>query len=195
MQLLRNIFAVIGVVSLLAILVISVKGFSFLEQLDEFDPDAKAFYSKLWQRVIDNHSGVDAMVVKVPANEGLTADEIDASIRYIANELNVKNVGELPMYKEVESLSGTPFRYVKIYLLCDAMTAASLLNYNDAFTSYLPCRITLLEDKSGKFWLYTMNMDIMIYGGRPLPPALKMEAIKVRDSILQIMNRASRGDF
>ena len=70
-----------------------------------------------------------------------------------------------------------------------------MLDYNDAFSSYLPCRITLIEDQQGKLWLYTLNMDGMIYGGRPLPAELKEEAEKVKEIILDIMNRGATGEF
>ena len=70
-----------------------------------------------------------------------------------------------------------------------------MLDYSDAFSAYLPCRITLLEDPEGKLWLYTLNMDLMIYGGRPLPADMKEEAIKVKTAMLEIMRRGAEGDF
>lgn len=80
-------------------------------------------------------------------------------------------------------------------MFCNALTAAKMLDYSDAFSAYLPCRITLLEDPDGQLWLYTLNMDLMVYGGKPLPPELKEEAIEVKDIILEIMNRGAEGDF
>jgi uncharacterized protein (DUF302 family) len=195
MLLVKNVLAVIGFLSLVLLFLLIMKIYPGYSQLQEFDPHAKRLYLDMAKRTLDNYSGVKAMLLKERVKEGLTADEVDESVRYIANELNIKNVGELPLYKEVESMSGTKFRYIKIYLLCNAMTAASLLNYSDAFSIFLPCRITLLEDKMGQLWLYTMDMDLMIYGGRPLPPALKAEATKVKDIMAEIMTRAAKGDF
>ena len=56
-------------------------------------------------------------------------------------------------------------------------------------------RHTLVEDPRGKLWLYTLNMDLMIYGGRPLPADIKEEALNVRKVILEIMERGAEGDF
>ena len=56
-------------------------------------------------------------------------------------------------------------------------------------------RITLVEDQQGKLWLFALNMDLMIYGGEPLPPVLKAEAIKVKEIILDIMRRGAEGEF
>jgi uncharacterized protein (DUF302 family) len=116
-------------------------------------------------------------------------------MKSVASEHNIKNVGELPLYKEVEAMSGKPYRYTKIFMFCNALTAAKMMDYNDAFSAYLPCRVSLIEDKTGKLWIYTMNMDLMIHGGRPLPPALKKEAEQVKTIITDIMNRGATGEF
>mgnify|MGYP000495125866 CR=1 FL=1 len=195
MSQLKNIFAFAGLVSLILLGVVSVKLYPVIEKLSDFDPRAISLYMDIASRALDQRSGVEAMVIKVPVEKGVGSGDVDDSIKILAEELGIKNVGELPMYKEVQALSGVPFRYAKIYLLCDAMIAASLLNHSDGFSSYLPCRISVIEDAEGQLWLYTLNMDIMIYGGRPLPPALKADAIKVRDTVLEIMNRAAVGDF
>jgi len=195
MKILKNILAIAGFISIGLVLVMMLKLLPIIKQFDGFDPKAKEVYLQLFDRVMQTQSGIEAMVIKTPVEEGVSAADVDQSIRLIANELNIKNVGELPLYKEVEAMSGASFRFVKIYLLCNAMTAASMLNYSDAFASFLPCRVSLIESKEGKLWLYTQDMDVMIYGGKPLPPALKAEAIKVRDIILEIMRRAAEGDF
>jgi len=191
----KNTLAIIGVLSLLLFAVVITKALPYWQKMDEFHPQAKHLYSQLLDDIFQSVSAVDAMTIRIPVKKGISADEVDRSIKTISNELNIKKVGELPLYKEVEAISGAPFRYMKIYLLCDAMTAASMMNYNDAFSSFLPCRITLLKDQNGQLWMYTMNMDLMIYGGRRLPPALETEALKIRNKILQIMNRAAIGDF
>ena len=195
MNMLKNSLAVIGFFSIGIMLVVLLKLLPVMQQLEGFDPKAKDVYMQIFNRVLLTKSGIEAMVIKTPVAEGITTEEVDQTIRLVANELNIKNVGELPLYKEVEAMSGSPYRFVKIYLLCNAMTAASMLNNNDAFAAFLPCRVSLIEDKSGHLWLYTQDMDVMIYGGKPLPPALKSEAIKIRDTILEIMRRASEGDF
>ena len=53
----------------------------------------------------------------------------------------------------------------------------------------------MVEDKTGKLWLYTLNLDMMIHGGTALPPDLMEEALRVKDIILDIMNRGAEGDF
>ena len=195
MSYIKNMLAVIGLLSLVLITYSMLQIQSTLDAVDSFDEKAIEIYSGFIEKTLATGSPIDAMIIKVKAADGLTAEDLQTSIRTIANELNIKNVGELPLSEQVESMTGQPYRYVKIYLLCNAMTAATMLNYNDAFASFLPCRITVLEDEQGALWLSTMDMNLMIHGGRPIPPALKSDAIKIRDALNEIMLRSAAGDF
>ncbi len=86
-------------------------------------------------------------------------------------------------------------RFLKIYQYCNPQTAMKMVDYSDAFAAYLPCRIAMVEDKQGKYHLYSLDMDMMIYGGKTLPPDLHTEAVKVQEIITDIMKRAAEGDF
>lgn len=188
----KNILALVGLVAIIAtgVLYMNVKNI-----LSEFDPGAADTYMELFTNILETKDAASATVWRFPVEEGLTPEDIEKSLKNIANELNISNVGELPLSKDIAAKSEKPFRFVKIFLFCNSLTAAQMLEHNDAFSAYLPCRITLVEDKTGKLWLYTLNMDLMIHGGKPLPPALKAEAENVKKIILEIMERAAEGDF
>jgi len=191
----RNILAVIGFLSLIFVGVLAIQVQPVVDKLNAFDKKSIDTYTEFVKKLYSTGSAVEAMVIKFKVADDVNAEDLNTSILSIANELNIKNVGELPLSKQVMAMSGKPYRYVKIYLLCNAMTAANMLNYSDAYSSFLPCRISVVEDKNGQLWIYTLDMDLMIYGGKPLPPALKSEAIIVRDTLYEIMRRASEGDF
>jgi len=195
MSFIKNTLALIGLLSLILIAFSTVQIKSTLDIVDSFDEKAIDIYSRFIEKTLTTGSPLDAMIIKVKAADGLTVEDLQASIRTVANELNIKNVGELPLSEQVEAMTGQPYRYVKIYLLCNAMTAASMLNYNDAFASFLPCRITVIEDEQGDIWLSTMDLNLMIHGGKPIPPALKSDAIQIRDDLNEIMRRSAAGDF
>lgn len=192
MHVIRNVFALIG---FLAVIAAGVAVVQTRAVLDGFDPGAAQVYQELVENIVKTRNAAEATVWKVPVEEGLTPEDVEQSMKTVANELNISNVGELPLYKDVEAKSGESYRFVKIYMFCNSLTAARMLDYSDAFSAYLPCRITMVEDKQGQLWLYALNMDLMIHGGEPLPPALKEEAVHVKKVILEIMRRGSIGDF
>ncbi|WP_455235078.1 DUF302 domain-containing protein [Thiogranum longum] len=195
MRLIWNLFGLLGLLLVIAVIYAAVQLGPQLKNIGEFDSKALQTYAAIGKTLIETGNGPEATIWKMPVDEGLSAAEVEETMKFVANEHNIKNVGELPLYKEVEAISGEPSRYVKIFMFCNAMTAARMLDYSDAFSAYLPCRITMVEDTSGKLWLYTLNMDLMIHGGKKLPPALKEEAIEVKEIILDIMKRGAAGEF
>lgn len=195
MNLIKNILSIIGFVSIVALFVLLYKFEPAYHTFSQFDEKAQQTYMEMANAILKTGNAAEATVWKVKVEEGLSVDDIEEAMRSVANEHNIKNVGELPLSKQIEVMSGKPFRYMKIFMFCNALTAAQMVDYSDAFSAYLPCRVTLLEDKKGQLWIYSLNMDLMIYGGKPLPPALKKEAIKVKTIMIDIMQRGSKGEF
>ena len=70
-----------------------------------------------------------------------------------------------------------------------------MLEYRDQYSGFMPCRIALVEDSKGRLWLHSMNLDLMIHGGKELPPDLKKSSLRVRDVIKEMMDGAAKGEF
>ncbi|MCF6314854.1 MAG: DUF302 domain-containing protein [Marinosulfonomonas sp.] len=70
-----------------------------------------------------------------------------------------------------------------------------MIEHNLAYAAYLPCRVSLVEDETGQLWVYTLDMDMMIYGGKTLPPELLKEALEVKGIMQDILTRAAEGGF
>ena len=192
---LRNLFALIGVVAVVFALSAAVKMAPMMKTFESFDDKALGVYMEMMEKIVETGNAAEATVWKIPVNEDLTVEDVEETMKFVANEHNIKNVGELPLSGQIEAMSGKKSRFLKIFMFCNALTAAKMLEYSDAFSAYLPCRISLVEDKQGKLWLYSLNMDAMIYGGTTLPAELKEEAEGVKEIILDIMNRGAEGDF
>ena len=200
-KLLWNLLALLGL-AVVAGLVWTAVTFDFGMQnikdfgnLSSFDDNAPKVYTDMFKSLVASGNGAEATVWKVQVADGLSVEDVEQTMRFVANEHNIKNVGELPLSEQVEVMTGEPQRFLKIYMFCNPLTAAKMVDYSDAFSAYLPCRLSLIEDKTGKLWIYTLNMDMMIHGGTTLPDELFEEANTVKDVILDIMNRGAAGDF
>lgn len=132
-------------------------------------------------------------VFKMPLAEDVSIDDAIDSMLLRANGLNFKLVARQPLYKELEAM-GVETRHVEIFQFCDARIAARMLAENIDFAAYLPCRITLIEDQDGKAWLVTLDLDKVMQMA-DLPPNLKELAIKVRDTMNEIMTAGANGDL
>jgi uncharacterized protein (DUF302 family) len=194
-RLIWNLLALIGLLLVAGMIYMATQLGENLTNLRSFDSKAPEVYLDMAEKLIKTGNAAEATVWKVPVQEGLGWEDVEQTMRFVANEHNIKNVGELPLSEQVAAMTGKPQRFLKIYMFCNPLTAANMFDYSVAFSAYLPCRISLIEDPEGKLWLYTLNMDMMIHGGKVLPEALKEEAIGVKDTILDIMNRGATGEF
>jgi uncharacterized protein (DUF302 family) len=192
MRFLRNLFAVIGV---LATLIAGLAFYKGSSMFSDYDPRFLEVYGDVAQRLVDTGDPGMAMMWSVPVEEGLSPEEVVESLKSLATARNFLFVGESPFYKQVQALTGEEYRYVNFLSFCDARIGKLMLEHHDQYSGFMPCRIALVEDTAGRLWLHTMNMDLMVHGGRELPPELKQGALRVRDTILEMMEGAARGDF
>ena len=170
-------------------------GCGTVSTLGKLENGAGAEASKMWDRWVEADGDIAVATTwerKVKA--GVTVQDIEQVFNQISTERNMKSVGELPLSKELESRSGTKQKFLKVYSYCSPDTARMMVDFSPHMGAYLPCRLTVVEKEDG-LWIYTLNMDMMVKMGRKLPSPLKEEAWKVRETIYQMMDRASKGEF
>ncbi len=202
MNLIRNILAIIGLIALIG------GGYAYskfgsqlagmqgeMAALDQLDPKARDVYMEMWEKLKETGNSADATVWIYPLADGVSASDAEEAMKAVANEHNIKSVGDLPLSDQIEAMTGDKQRTLKIFQFCNPLTAKKMVDYSDAYAAYLPCRISMVEGKDGKLRLYALNMDMMIYGGKTLPDDLRKEALEVKDVILDIMKRGAEGDF
>jgi uncharacterized protein (DUF302 family) len=128
-------------------------------------------------------------------DDDVTNEDVEEAMESIATEEGIRSVGMLPLSEMVELQTGEKQRFLKIYQYCAPRTAMTMIEHSDAFSAYLPCRLALIEDKKGQRWLYTLDMNAMIYGGVELPDYLLEKALDVQRVITRIQNGGAEGDF
>ena len=170
-------------------------GCGTLGAMNNLADGAGAESMKMWDRWVESKGDIAVATTwdrKVKA--GVTIEQIEAALASVASEDNMREVGVLPLSKELEARSGKKEKFLKVYSYCTPSTARIMVDFSPHMAAYLPCRITVVEKEDG-LWLYTLNMDMMIKMGRKLPPDLHVAAMKVRDTILKMMEKGSRGEF
>ena len=188
----KNILAVFGLIVLLAGGVVSIGAASILS---EFNPDAPSAYAAFVSRLLESKDPGVALVYSIPVKEGITYEDLKRSFKSLAKQNNVLFSGERPFYKQLEARSGKPHRIISFLAFCHPHSGEMISDYNDAYTAFMPSRVAIVEDKHGKLWLHTMRVDLMIYGGKPLPPELEAEGLHVWETTRDMMLAAAQGEF
>ena len=171
-------------------------GCSTVATIGKLEDGAGAEASRMWDRWVEGEGDIAvATTWERKVKKGVTAKEVEEILKAVAVERNMRDVGTLPLSKELEARSGKKEKLLTVYSFCSPGTARRMVDFSPHMAAYLPCRVSVVEHDDGSLWLYTLNMDMMVKMGRKLPSPLKEEAQAVRDTIYQMMERASKGEF
>lgn len=172
-----------------------VTGCGTISTIGKLEDGAGAEASRMWDRWIEGDGDIAiATTWERKVKAGLSVKDVEEILKQVAIERNMREVGVLPLSKELEARSGKKEKYLTIYSYCSPNIAQHMVEFSPHMAAYLPCRISVVEKDDG-LWLYTLNMDMMVKMGRKLPSPLKEEAMSVRDTIWEMMERASKGQF
>jgi len=181
----------------LALLAVAVflTGCGTIGTLGKLEDGAGAEASRMWDRWVDAEGDIAvATTWERKVKPGVTGDDIEQILRSVATERNMKEVGILPLSRELEARTGKKQKLLTVYSFCTPSTAREMVDFSPHMAAYLPCRVSVVEKEDG-LWLYTLNMDMMVKMGRKLPSPLKENAWAVRSTIFEMMERASKGEF
>ncbi len=176
--------------------ILFMTGCGTVSTMGKLEDGAGGEASRMWDRWVEAEGDIAvATTWERKVKDGVTAKDVEEILRIVAVERNIREVGVLPLSKELEARSGKKEKLLTVYSYCSPGTARKMVDFSPHMAAYLPCRISLVEHDDGSLWLYTLNMDMMVKMGRKLPSPLKEEAWAVRETIWQMMERASKGEY
>ena len=203
MKILKGLLTLIGAIVVLGVIVAFFK-FDLgtrISQVKQLDPQAMPEYMKMFDKVLATGDPAKGMVrrVKLQIPEGMTKKEAITNALEIMDEVGeeygLAMVDTKLMSRGEKDSTGVYQPYIRIRSYCSKTIAQIFLSHSPYFIGFMPCRIGLVEDKNGDIWLYTMSMELMINGGRTLPPKLFKLADEVRKGMYTMMEEASKGDY
>jgi len=192
----KNILSIVGGITLLAVVYAVINFGGMMGKVSTLHPDAMGHYMDMFKKVLDTGSSADAMIRKVKINDDVSTEDAIDNMRGIAGDNNFLVVGDAKMSIKSSIKDPGGKRYIRILSFCAPSIAEQFIGYSEAFGAFMPCRILIVEDDEGNRWLYTMAMELMLYGGKPLPPEMMEMALKVRGLMYGMMDAAATdGDY
>ena len=194
MNFLKNLLTLIGAVAVVAVLVIYTKFGGMISGVQSLDKGAMPAYMKMFDTVLKTGNAAEAMVLEYKVQDDVTNDDVAESIIALAEEYNMRITGDIKMFTKDDAKS-IEVKHARIFSLCSLSIAKKFLNYSHHYGAFMPCRIMLIELGNGERYLYTMDLTLMIHGGKTLPKPMLELASNVEDAMVSITKRASEGDF
>ena len=196
MGFIKGILMLIGTIVVAGMIFAFVKFGGMIGQATKLDPQAMGLYMDMFTKVLETGTSADAMVKKVKVNADVSNEDIKDAIESIASDGNMQMVGDVTMFDGSPiDASGKKTKYTRTFSLCSRPVAQKMLNYSMAYGAFMPCRIMLQEDDNGDRWLYTMDMGLMIHGGRPLSDEMRVLAEDIQETVYKATDLAAIGEF
>lgn len=180
--------------ALLATAVTTLSGCGTINAIGNLEDGAGETFMQVWDKWVEADGDIaDATMWEVKVQDGVAlADVIDA-INSVGTNRNIKNVGELPLSEELKA-RGIESKAIHVMSFCNPETARKMVDFSPAMGGFLPCRVNIIEEEDG-LHIYSMNMDMAIKMGKKMPPELKEATMQVRDTIWEMLQKGSKGEF
>jgi len=130
-------------------------------------------------------------VVRMAVNDGVTPDQAGAAMDAKAKEIGLKKVAQQKVSKFLAK-KGVEMPHLSIYQFCNPLDAREMVIADPVFSSYMPCRISMVEDQEGKLWLMMLNLDMLI-NSKLLPSSVVETAVRVNQQMLDVMTAGASG--
>ena len=193
---LKNILSAIGAIAVIALVYMMVTFGGMMSKASSLHPDAMGHYMTMFDKVLTTGNSAEAMIRRVRINDEVSTEDAIENMRSIAEENNFLVVGDAKMAIKSSIKDPDGKRYIRILSFCAPSIAEKFIGYSESFGAFMPCRILIVEDDEGNRWLYTMAMELMLYGGKPLPDDMLKMAEEVRGLMYGMMDAAATdGDY
>ncbi len=187
----KNILSAIGLIAVVGIIYMFTAFGGMMSKASTLHPDAIGHYMTMFNKVLETGNAADAMVRRVRINDDVSTEDVIDNMKSIAEDNNFLVVGDAKMSINGSIKDPDGKRYIRILSFCAPSIAEKFIAFSEGFGAFMPCRILIVEDDQGNRWLHTMAMELMLYGGKPLPDDMLKMAETVRNLMYGMMDAAA----
>jgi cytochrome c553/uncharacterized protein (DUF302 family) len=130
-------------------------------------------------------------VVRMALQDDVTVEAAEEAMIAKAEEIGLKKVAQQKV-SQFLAKQDVEMPHLSIYQFCNPLDAREMVIADPVFSSYMPCRVSMVEDSEGKVWLMMLNLDMLI-NSKLLPQNVVETAIKVNQQMLDVMTAGAAG--
>lgn len=146
-------------------------------------------------------TGVDpnGAIYEVEVKEGISHEDVVDSLKSLAEGINFANAHNFYIDESIKKRGIDPQGVKEVYTYCNLTMGMDVLLDHPEFLVFAPCRIALYEkrDANNEMRLY-LGLDRPTYDLKSIKnptERAKKSAQALEDALIDLMHRASEGDF
>jgi uncharacterized protein (DUF302 family) len=141
----------------------------------------------------------NSALYEVEVKEGVSYQDVVDSLKSLSEGMNFVNPANFPIGEHIKQRGVDPKGIKEVYSFCNLSMGTEIFLDHPEFLVFAPCRIALYEkpDVNNKLKLY-LGLDRPTYDLKSIKnptERAKKSAQQLEDALIDLMHRASKGDF
>jgi uncharacterized protein (DUF302 family) len=138
-------------------------------------------------------------IYEIPVKEGVKYADVVDSLKSISEGKNFVNPANFPIGEHMIARGQSPLGVLEVRAFCNLGMGAEIMLDHPEFVVFAPCRIALYEkpNANNKLRLY-LALDRPTFDLQSIKnptDRAKKAAVQLEEALLDIMDKASKGDF
>ena len=117
--------------------VMLLSGCGTISTIGKLENGAAGEAGRMWDRWVDGNGDIAvATTWERKVRPGVTTKDIEEILKQVASERNMKDVGTLPLSKELEARTGKKQKFLQVYSFCTPTTARTMVDFSPHMAAY-----------------------------------------------------------
>ena len=139
---------------------------------------------------IDPSSGI----YEVPVEAGVTYQDLVDSLKSLSEGMNFVNPANFPIGEHMQQRGVDPKGIKEVRSFCNLSMGTEIILDHPEFLVFAPCRIAIYE-KQQQLYLALARPTVDLKNIKNPTERAKKSAQELEDALIQLLERARRGDF
>lgn len=140
--------------------------------------------------VIDLNNGI----YEVPVKTGLSYQDVVDSLKSVSQEMNFITAAKFDISEQMKKREIDPQGKKEVYAICNLTLGTDIMIDHPEFIVFAPCRLALYE-KKGNLFLGLARPTFDLKSIKNPTERAKKSAQELENKLVELMSRASKGDF
>lgn len=142
---------------------------------------------------------LDNAIYEVPVNPGVSYQDLVDSLKSLSEGMNFVNPANFPIGEHMKQRGQDPQGIKEVRTFCNLSMGTEIILDHPEFLVFAPCRLAIYEkpDAQGKRQLY-LGLDRPTHDLKNIKhptPRAQASAQQLENALIELMEKARRGDF
>jgi uncharacterized protein (DUF302 family) len=133
-------------------------------------------------------------IYEVPVANGVSYEDVLLSLKSLSEGLNLVNPAHFPIGEHLKERGQAPEGPLEVHAYCSLSLGAEIMLDHPEFVVFAPCRIALYQ-RRGQLYLGLARPTHDLRNIKDPTPRAQKAAQELEDTLINIVDKASRGEF